>query len=72
MRSTEEKTETGTSLMFIGLAVWVADLLVIFFWPAVVKLGRTGTFAGLIAFLGVLGLVLMIVGYKTRGQQGPE
>ena len=44
--NTEERQETGASLMVIGLGVWLADLLVIFFLPAGMKLGR---YAGLCA-----------------------
>jgi len=35
----QSKKETGASLMFIGLAIWVADALVLFFLPASVKIG---------------------------------
>jgi len=70
--STEERRETGASLMFLGLAVWVADLLVVFFLPAGIKLGRYATFIGIIVALAVLGLVLMLVGYWTRGGSGAE
>lgn len=70
--STEEKREIGTSLMFTGLAVWVVDLLVMFFLPAAMKLGRYTTFIGLIAALAVLGLILVVAGYKTRGKSSAE
>ena len=68
MADAEQKRETGTSLMFIGLAVWVADLLVVFFLPSGMKLGRENTFFTIIAVLAVLGLVLMISGYLKRGK----
>jgi len=29
----EARKENGASLMFIGLAIWVADALVVFFFP---------------------------------------
>jgi hypothetical protein len=43
-RREQSKKEMGGSLMFIGLAVCVADVLVAFFLAAVAKLGRQGTF----------------------------
>jgi len=61
------RRETGTSLMFIGLAVWVVDLLVLFFMPAAVKLGRQGTFTSILTVLFALGLCLIVFGYSTRG-----
>ena len=67
-RKEQARHETGGSLMFIGLAVWVADLLVIFFLPAGMKLGRQTMFLTIIAALAILGLVLMVSGYFMRGQ----
>ena len=58
----ESRRETGTSLMFIGLAIWVADALVAFFFPAAVKIGRQGTFLSVI-------LVLAICGYGADGER---
>jgi hypothetical protein len=72
MTSPEEKSETGTSLMLAGLAVWVVDFLVVFFLPSGIKLGRYATFLGIIITMGVLGLVLLIIGYKARGKSGAE
>ncbi len=72
MADAEEKRETGTSLMFIGLAVWVADLLVVFFLPSAVKLGRHATFIAMIVALGLLGLILVICGYVRRGRESAE
>lgn len=68
MADAEQKRESGTSLMFIGLAVWVADLLVVFFLPSGMKLGRETMFISIIATLAVLGLILMISGYLKRGK----
>jgi hypothetical protein len=68
MADAEQKRETGTSLMFIGLAVWVADLLVVFFLPSGMKMGRETMFISIIVTLAVLGLILMIVGYLKRGK----
>jgi len=72
MTGIEEKRETGASLIFLGLAVWVVDFLVVFFLPSGIKLGRYGTFLGIIIAMGVLGLVLLIIGYKARGKSSAE
>jgi uncharacterized membrane protein len=72
MTVADDKRESGTSLMFIGLAVWVADLLVVFFLPASVRLGRQELFLGIIVVLAVVGLVLMLAGYSRRSYGGPE
>ena len=61
------KRETGASLMFIGLAVWVAGLLVVFFLPSGMKMGRETMFFAVIAGLAMLGALLMILGYMMRG-----
>ena len=68
----EERREGGGSLMFIGLALWVADLLVVFYLPASIKLGRHGTFLGIIAVLATLGFISMLTGYMRRASTGPE
>ncbi len=61
------KREKGATFMFVGLALWVADLLVIFFLPAALKSGGgRNTFFVVIAVLGAIGLVLMISGYRMR------
>ena len=72
MADIEEKRENGTSLMFIGLAVWVAALLVLFFLPSGVKVGREAAFVGVIAALGVAGAILITSGYAKRAKAGPE
>lgn len=66
-----DRNERGSSLMFIGLAVWVADLLVVFFLPAGIKAGMRNSFGGIISVLAVLGLVLMISGSRMRGRGEP-
>jgi hypothetical protein len=66
MVDAEERRETGGSLMFAGLAVWVAGLLVLFFLPAAVRIGYQGSFATILAALGVLGAVLMARGWWMR------
>jgi Na+-driven multidrug efflux pump len=72
MTAIEEKRETGASLILLGLGVWVVDFLVVFFLPSGIKLGRYATFLGIIIAMGVLGLVLLIIGYKTRGRSSAE
>ncbi len=66
-----ERHEHGNCLMFIGLAVWVADLLVVFFLPAGIKAGMHAVFLGIIGVLAVVGLALMITGYGMRGGSEP-
>ncbi len=61
-----DKHETGTSLMFAGLAVWVASLLVVFFLPAAFKIGHHTRFISIIAVLVGLGVVLMATGFGIR------
>ena len=72
MADTEEKRETGAGLIFIGFALWVVDFLVVFFLPSAIKLGRQGTFLNIILALGVLGLALLIIGYRARGKSSAE
>jgi hypothetical protein len=66
MADMETRSELGGSLMFIGLALWVADLLVVFYLPALLKNNGRGIFIGVVAVLAVVGLILMIVGYGSR------
>ncbi len=72
MTGIEEKRETGASLIFLGLAVWVVDFLVLFFLPSGIKLGRQATFLSIMVALGVLGLALLIIGYRARGKSSAE
>ena len=67
-----DKHETGTSLMFAGLAVWVASLLVIFFLPAAFKIGHHARFISIIAVLFSLGVVLMASGFGIRRNTDEE
>ena len=66
MAEAVDKHETGTSLMFAGLAVWVASLLVVFFLPAAFKIGYHIPFVYVLAVLVALGVVLMASGYGIR------
>lgn len=61
-----DKHETGTSLMFAGLAVWVASLLVVFFLPAAFKIGHHTTFLSIITVLVTAGVILMAAGCGIR------
>ena len=72
MLDAEQKRENSLSLMFIGLAVWVADLLVVFFLPASFRVGRETVFLGIAGVLGVLGLSLIVSGLVKRAAAGPE
>ncbi len=64
----QSKRESGTSLMFIGLALWVADALVVFFLPASVRLGSQRTFVTVILILAAVGVAFMASGYLMRGK----
>jgi hypothetical protein len=64
----QSKKETGASLMFIGLAIWVADALVLFFLPASVKMGGRFTWLTAITVLALIGLTLLVAGYVMRGK----
>jgi hypothetical protein len=64
----QSKRETGGSLMFIGLAIWVADALVIFFLPASVKMGGRAPWLSAITALGLMGLLLLVAGFVMRGK----
>jgi len=66
MPDTEEKREMGGGLMFAGLAVWVAGLLVLFYLPAAVRIGHQGRFAAILVGLAVLGAVLIARGWWMR------
>jgi uncharacterized membrane protein YqjE len=66
MVDAEEKRETGGSLMFVGLAVLVTGLLVLFFLPAAVRIGYEGRFTTILVALGVLGGALVAGGWWMR------
>ncbi|MGA3092377.1 MAG: hypothetical protein ABSD75_27550 [Terriglobales bacterium] len=68
----EEKRETGSSLIVVGFGVWMMDLLAAFFLPSAITHGQRATFLDVIVALGVLGLVLLIVGYTVRGKSRAE
>jgi uncharacterized membrane protein YqjE len=61
-----EKREQGTAISFIGLAVLVVDLLVVFFAPAAFRIGRHVEFLALIVVLAVIGFGLIWLGGARR------
>jgi hypothetical protein len=72
MMDSEEKQETGASLIVVGLGIWMMDLLVAFFLPSGIVYGRRSAFLGIILTMAVLGLVLLIAGWKVRGRFSTE
>lgn len=66
MADLEYRRETGGSLIFAGVAVWVAGLLVLFYFPAGMRLGQQARFEMILAGLGVLGTVLIGAGWWMR------
>jgi len=72
MADADNKREAGASLMFVGLSVVVVDLLVVFFLPAAVKVGRHTMYFGIVAALALVGLALITKGYGMRGRDNAE
>jgi len=72
MADAERKREAGGSLMFAGLAVWVAGLLVLFYLPAGSRLGHQPAFTAIIIVLAALGAVLMGRGWSMRSKESSE
>jgi hypothetical protein len=64
MANVEEKRELGASLICIGFALWVMALLVLFYLPAGIKIGRQAGFLGMIVALLACGLAAVIGGYR--------
>ena len=64
-----EKSEAGSSLMFIGLAVLVATLLVVFFLPAAIRAGNDAIFVFIISVLAVTGVGFMLQGLRLRDRE---
>jgi protein-S-isoprenylcysteine O-methyltransferase Ste14 len=61
-----QRREQGVAIAFIGLAVILVDLLVVFFAPAAFRIGRQGAFVTLIIVLAVIGLALILFGQNRR------
>jgi hypothetical protein len=72
MMDAEAKHETGASLMFLGLGIWMMDLLVACFLPSGIVYGRRAMFLGIMISMAVLGLILLIIGYQVRGKSSAE
>ena len=66
--SSEERRESGLSLMVIGFMLWFFDLLIVFFMPAGVRLGHPRPFEILVALTFVAGAVVIAVGRHLRGR----
>jgi hypothetical protein len=66
LRTTDQRRETGLSLMVIGSMLWFFDLLVFFFVPAAIRLERERPFVMLIAAAFLAGAVLMASGAYLR------
>ncbi len=54
--------------MLIGLAIWVADALVLFFFRAAIRAGTAVEWLAGTAAFAVLGLVLVLKGFFMRGR----
>ena len=67
VESREQKRETATSLIIIGWICWLFALLVLFFNPAAMRLGRMGMLYTAIG-LAAAGLVLNIIGFRMRSR----
>lgn len=61
----EERRDTGMTLVLIGWLCWIFALLVMFFSPAGIRLGKLGM-VEIAIFLGVAGLLLNIAGVRIR------
>ena len=72
MADVELRRETGASLMFVGLALLVADMLVVFFLPSAIKLGRQAMFLSIMAVLFVSAIILIASGWWKRRVAGAE
>ena len=58
--------EHGAVVSFIGVALIIAALLIVFFAPAAFRVGWHGIFVGVIILLAAAGVVLMAVGSRLR------
>jgi hypothetical protein len=58
--------EAWSALVIIGLGVWLADLLVVFFAPAAFRVGHGSSFLIIIAVLAIVGLGLILLGRRHR------
>ncbi len=58
--------DSWSVLVVIGLGILLADLLVIFFAPAALRLGRGSVFVILIIALAIIGLALIVFGRNRQ------
>lgn len=72
MADPEAKRETGAGLMFIGVALWVAFLLVLFFFRAANTPRQQAGFQMLLAILFLLGVWCMLRGNRIRREARKE
>ena len=61
-----EGREKGSALAIAGWLVLLANLIVLFYVPAAAKLGRQRPYEWAIAFLVVLGVVMITIGRSMR------
>ncbi len=66
VESAEERNETGITLELIGGIILFFDFLVLFFFPAGLKLGQQSTFAAILASVAVAAFALVIWGHAVR------
>jgi hypothetical protein len=65
-KSSEERRETGLSLIVIGVMLWCFDALVFFFFPAGMKLGQQKGFLLLTGSALLFGAIVMGIGVYLR------
>jgi hypothetical protein len=68
MAGNEEAREKSSSLVVVGWMVVLFDALVVFFLPAAIRRGHPAGFEGIAVALAVVGLLLIIAGYRGRRQ----
>ncbi len=65
-RSAEERRESGTALIIIGVVLWFFAALVFFFLRAGFRVGHHRSFLAIIIILALIGLGLIISGSRRR------
>ena len=66
MADNEEAREKSSSLVIIGWMLILFDALVIFFLPAASRRGHPAGFEAVAVILALVGLVLIVTGYRSR------
>ena len=64
--NTEDRRETGLSLIVIGFMLWFFDAMIFFFMPAGIKLGHQRPFVILTVAVFLAGIVMMCIGSYLR------